>query len=105
MHHGLLLFRLKGLQYEIVFYEAARSACAWYCIIPFQRIIVLYVFVFYEATRNAGAWSFIIPFTRITVRIRILRSGDMRVHIWPGYVVSVNATRTASTSFSFHFHS
>ena len=27
-----------------------------------------------------------------TVRIRVLRGGDTRVHIWPSYVVSVNAT-------------
>ena len=30
--------------------------------------------------RNASAWSFIIPFERITVRIRVLRDDETRVH-------------------------
>ena len=53
MHQGLVLFHLKGLRYEFVFYEAARCVCPW---------------------------SFIIPFERITVRIRVLRGGEAHVH-------------------------
>ena len=71
--HGLLLFHLKGLKYEFVFYETGRNAGAWSFIIPFARITVRI-----RVLRSACAWSFIIPFGRIIVRVCVLRGGAKR---------------------------
>ena len=51
MHSWIFaLFHLKGSQYEFVFYEVARSACAWSLLFHIQGL--KYEFVFNEATKR-----------------------------------------------------